>query len=250
MNRFCLGRLKKLVASGRMRPFSVDQDEVWYKTGYDFWVYSNLKTKILKLDSCPVWEKEASRLIFDSIRDKVFVDIGANLGYFSLLAAKAGAKAVYAFEPIPYTFEILQKNIVRNHCAHCIRPFQCAIGNQNGTFSITMNLGPKNHADYLCGAERHPWKARRKVQVPVLRMDEFVRQEKIAEIGILKSDTEGYDFNVLLGAEETLRRFRPILILEVQDMYLQKFHSSEAQLLEKIKELNYKRIGENIFIPV
>jgi len=81
-------------------------------------------------------------------------------------------------------------------------------------------------------------------------MDEFVRQEKIAEIGILKSDTEGYDFNVLLGAEETLRRFRPILIMEVHDMYLQKFHSSEAQLLEKIKELNYKRIGENIFIPV
>ncbi|HRT24877.1 MAG TPA: hypothetical protein P5033_12440 [Anaerohalosphaeraceae bacterium] len=113
MNRFCLGRLKKLVASGRMRPFSVDQDGVWYKTGYDFWVYSDLKTKILKLDSCPVWEKEASRLIFDSIRDKVFVDIGANHGYFSLLAAKAGAKAVYAFEPISYTFE----NPPKEYCA-------------------------------------------------------------------------------------------------------------------------------------
>lgn len=250
LNHFCLGRLRKLVSSGRMRPLLVDSDGVWYKTGFDFWIYSDLKTKILKLDSHPVWEEKVSRLILDSVRDKVFVDIGANIGYFSLLAAKAGAKTVYAFEPVPSTFEILQKNIVRNHAEGCIRSYGCGIGSEGGTLCFTVNLGPKNHATYLCGSERHPWKARQKVHVPVIRLDEFVEREKITEIGILKSDTEGFDFHVLLGAEETLRRFRPLLIIEVNDRLLRKFHFSETQLLEKLRTLQYKQISKDIFVPI
>lgn len=249
LNRFCLGRLKRLVAEGRMRPFAVDEEGVWYKTGYHFWIYSDLRTKILKLDSNPVWEESVSRLILDSVRDKVFFDIGANIGYFSVLAARAGAKAVYSFEPVPHTFAMLKKNIVRNQCEHCIRPIHCAVGGEPGTLSITVNLGPKNHLSYFCGTEKHPWKARQKIQVPVLRLDDFVKQEGISEIGILKSDTEGYDFQVLLGAEETLRRFRPVLIMEVNEIWLQKFRSSKNQLLEKIKELGYQQAAENIFLP-
>jgi FkbM family methyltransferase len=250
LNRFCLGRLKRLVADGRMRPFTVDEEGVWYKTGYDFWIYSDLRTKILKLESNPVWEKAISRLIWDSVQDKVFVDIGANIGYFSLLAARAGAKAVYAFEPVPYTYALLQKNIFKNHLEGCIRSYNCAVGSQEKTLSFTVDLGPKNHAEYLCGSERRPRKARRKVPVPVWTLDEFVRREALREIGILKTDTEGYDFNVLLGAEKTLLQFRPMLIVEVNDFWLQKYHASKMMLLDKLHSLNYRQIADSVFIPV
>ena len=124
--------------------------------------------------------------------DDRVVDIGANIGSYSILSALTGAQ-VSAFEPISQTFETLALNIAVNGYGGRIQARQAAIGRETGVIKFTTGLDTMNHV--ATSAEAGPI-----TEVPVLRLDEAVSDPPV----LIKIDVEGFETDVIAGAEQTL----------------------------------------------
>src|SRR5208282_2051890 len=94
-------------------------------------------------------------LSFPSIvRGGSILDIGANIGYTAAVLARAATPGckVYAFEPEPFNFEMLQQTALQPEFAGKIVPMQLAVGAQNGTIDLWIN--DRHHADHRISTEQ------------------------------------------------------------------------------------------------
>ena len=145
----------------------------------------------------------------------VFYDIGANVGAYSLIAAKAtnnGAR-IFAFEPMAASFHDLFRNILLNDCSTSVIPLPIALWSDNGTLTLTTD-------SRVAGAARHrispkpPVEADAKTTVVGVRLDDLVERFGLPAPTHAKIDTDGYELEVLRGAERTLTRpeWRSIIV--------------------------------------
>ncbi|MGA1047806.1 MAG: FkbM family methyltransferase [Minisyncoccia bacterium] len=130
----------------------------------------------------------------------VVIDMGANIGAFSVYAAQFGA-TVYAIEPEPHNLDSLKKNIAINEMQDKIYPCPYAISNYKGVAVITDEGGGATiKDDGVFGAE-----------VEVMPFDMFFDLYHIAEVDVLKIDTEGAEVEIILGAsKENLQKCKYI----------------------------------------
>lgn len=140
----------------------------------------------------------------------VLYDIGANVGAFSLVAAKVGGKrvTVVSFEPGYASFAHLCDNIVLNDCQKSIIPVPLALGSATGIGTLkykTLDPGQSRHRFYE-GAWRRAASASRHYHQPVLSMtlDDVVAQFGLPLPDHIKLDVDGAELNVLQGASATL----------------------------------------------
>lgn len=131
-------------------------------------------------------------------KDDVFVDVGANVGSYTILAAAHVGCRTWAFEPIPATFESLQANIRLNKATAQVRSFACAVGAQAGYVQITATLDTVNHVlpEWENGAVAG-------IKVPVLTIDEALPTD--VHPALIKIDVEGFESEVLAGMQGRLR---------------------------------------------
>lgn len=150
-----------------------------------------------------------------------FIDIGANTGFYSLLASASGAKKVYSYEPVPDIFHILKSNVISSKLS--INLFQEAIANQPGQMPIYL---PKNNYKYIeTSASLNPdFRAQHaeKVTVQVRTLDELASQfisdtSTQQDIFLVKIDVESYELPVLIGGNEFFKKIRPLIIIELLD---------------------------------
>lgn len=130
----------------------------------------------------------------------IVVDLGANTGYYSLLAARlVGRKGkVYAFEPEPMNYSLLIKNIELNGYDNIV-PVQKAVSNVTGTVRLFLNdKNTGGHTIY------QPNKKREFVEVESITLDEFFKDKKCL-INVILMDIEGAEMAVFLGMERLLR---------------------------------------------
>lgn len=151
------------------------------------------------------YEREAQRVFVDVIREgDVVVDIGANVGFFTLLAAKlAGPRgAVYAFEPFPRNLDYLNRHVAANALAN-VHVLPVALSSQAGTafFSAGANPASGQLSD------------RGEVEVRTETLDALVASGRVAPPQFLKIDVEGGEAAVLAGAAAVLERHRPAILL-------------------------------------
>ena len=135
----------------------------------------------------------------------VVLDVGANTGCFTVLASKlVGASGkVVALEPIGDNFRCLEKTIEANNLANAT-PLQFAVGDGDGELEIMLAEPSGQHSAVL---ER----GRETVRVPVRTLDSLVAELGLERVDFIKVDVEGMEPEVLRGARETIRRFRPHL---------------------------------------
>jgi FkbM family methyltransferase len=137
----------------------------------------------------------------------VVLDVGANEGdYASELLALAPSATVYAFEPHPRTYERLSRRAEERHFS----AFNFACGSAPGRLALyDYQDRPEGsyHASFYSGVIEQihqgaavPW------DVEVITIDDFVEREDVRHIDLLKIDTEGHEYEVLLGARRTLAR--------------------------------------------
>jgi FkbM family methyltransferase len=125
-------------------------------------------------------------------KDSVVVDIGAFIGYFTLIFSKLSEKA-YAFEPDPGNMALIRKNLVENNCANVICERQ-AIGETSGT--IPLYLVQEGNT----GDQRTMFVPGRKaIDVPMTTLDEYFKD---AKVDFIKMDMQGYEHMALLGASK------------------------------------------------
>jgi FkbM family methyltransferase len=128
--------------------------------------------------------------------EDLFVDVGANVGAYMLLAsAVAGARTI-AIEPSPSTFQYLERNVRLNNLGTRVSTLHAALGRKEGRLMLTEGLGTEN---YVCANSN----ATGAVEVNVMSLDMAVSGLNPA---LIKMDVEGFETEVVAGAPETLRR--------------------------------------------
>ena len=123
-----------------------------------------------------------------------FLDVGANVGSYTVLAAGAVGARVTAVEPIPEAFAHLARNIALNGLGARVRALQCGLSNAAGVLPFTSDLDSVNHV--LAAGEELP-----SIEVPVRTMDDLVGRDVPV---LMKVDVEGHEHAVLTGGSRTL----------------------------------------------
>lgn len=134
----------------------------------------------------------------------VVYDIGANVGVYSLAASRlVGTKGrVLAVEPLPRNLAFLRRHVQMNHCAN-VTLLPVALSDENGTALFD------NDTDAFQGH----LSANGRLEVPVARLDDIVKIEKLPPPGVIKMDVEGAEAKVLAGGENMISQFRPLIFL-------------------------------------
>jgi len=127
-------------------------------------------------------------------RGERFLDVGANVGSYTVLAAGAAKALVTSVEPIPSTFDHLRRNVVLNGLSETVVAWQGGLADAPGTLRFTTSLDAVNHV--LRDGE-----AEDAIDVAVRTLDDLVGGNVPA---VIKIDVEGYERPVLRGASRTL----------------------------------------------
>lgn len=171
-----------------------------------------------------------------------FIDVGAHVGYFSLIASALVGKSgkVIAFEPEPRNRGGLWHNLIQNDVTAKVSAD--ALGNEDRTAVMFVNLD-NDGGNALWDVGTHPFNAKSKetpqpIEVQMRRLDGLVKEP----VRLLKIDTEGCETAVLQGARETLRRNPEMTVIcEINRYALEQMGSSEIELRTFMqKELGYE----------
>ena len=200
--------------------------------------------KFKKIDSCSLESLVKDRMIepeiilldqFIKSGDYCF-DIGANKGHYIYKLNKlTQSEKIFAFEPIPKNYTFL-KNIF----PEC-KIFKYALSNEAGITKmkipmvdnklldtrakIDFNILEKNESSY------------KTIKIECSTIDLFVKHNNIRKIDFLKIDVEGHEFNILKGGIKAIKKFRPIILIEIE----QRHHVYNiSQIFNFIKELKYE----------
>lgn len=188
--------------------------------GSPFTIESNSKYAVERLGTNRFFSHDPFMGIAEiDITGGTILDIGANVGTYSIGMASLGPKRVFSIEPGPL-FSRLQKNIERNNLATTLSAHHVGIANEEGAlywFEDKANIG---NAHLLSSREelktnKIPTQLSDKgVKVPVLPLDKFVTENKIEEISLIKIDVEGMEWEVLKSGSKSIAQFLPIVVAE------------------------------------
>jgi FkbM family methyltransferase len=143
------------------------------------------------------YEREVESTLSELVtKETTFIDVGANLGYFTIFCSRL-AQEVYAFEPVPAEFERLSKNIGLNNLKN-VRAFQCAVSKERTRLRFFESKISDGHDSTVRRFEHD-----RSIFVDAVTLDETV--EPSARNVVMKVDAEGSEMDVLLGAMKLIR---------------------------------------------
>lgn len=152
------------------------------------------------------------------------IDAGANIGCITAAGALAVGNSgrVYSVEPHPRTFSHLQKTVALNHFAN-VDCLNVALGSEIGTVSFTDEWR-KDDSNRI---SHDNWSG---IQVPCLPLTKLMNDRGIDHVSLLKVDVEGFEMQVLKGAEDMLSKI-DCLYVEVLDHLLRMFGSSASEVI-------------------
>jgi FkbM family methyltransferase len=127
----------------------------------------------------------------------LFVDVGANVGSYSILACGARGARGYAIEPVPSTYERLINNMRLNQIESRVKCLNIGIGSERGTIQFTSNMDATNHALPVGSTDQNA------VSAEVYPLDDVLVNESPI---LMKVDVEGYETLMVEGAEATLKK--------------------------------------------
>jgi FkbM family methyltransferase len=166
---------------------------------------------------------------------RVTLDVGAFVGFYTLLAAHANPSAqVFAFEPHLNAYARLRRNVDVNQVTN-VECFQAAAGESSGCAQLFCGSGDLPTSSSLSSEFIGPAGTRSSVDVRVIALDAFIRERGIDHVDVLKIDTESTEPQVLRGIRETLRRDRPAIICEVL-----QGRGAERPLEDLLRPLGYR----------
>ena len=197
------------------------------------------KMDSLRLRLKPVYEPKETAILRRELKcGQTFIDIGAHVGYYTLLASRLVGEPgiVHAFEPDSENFAILEKNIKAAGCVN-VFPMNAAVSTRTGMANLYVN--PKNSGDNRLFYPEADW---RKVQVETICLDDFFSAYS-GRIDFVKCDAQGHEPSILRGAREMLGRFPGMkMLMEYFPLGIRQNGDDPKMFLSEIENLGFKTV--------
>jgi FkbM family methyltransferase len=193
-------------------------------------------------------EKYESSLFKQCVKEGMtVVDVGAHVGYYTLLAARAVGRGglVYAFEPIPGNYELLCRNIKANDFTN-VTTVRAAVSNKRGTAQFWFEKDWSGSASFskygVLAVSRHETLQKGGfIDTETVSLDDYFRDNiKNIKIDILKIDTQGGEGLVMSGAGKILRNNKLKIFLEFWPAALRDLGTDPLQLLSSLQQYGYQ----------
>jgi FkbM family methyltransferase len=207
-------------------------------------------------------ELPVQEVVADSLRPgAVFYDIGANVGFFTLLAARMVGPAgrVYAFEPVPANASAISRNAELNGFAN-VAVRQVAVSRASGRAELVLASHPGGAS--LRSSEVGPCDAVGSMEVETVSIDDLVAQGHLEPPSVIKLDVEGAEVDALAGMHRTVEQYGPVIIYEVDDTDDASFERRRKHLDDLVGGWGYtithlrdaypgqtSRVGHSLAIP-
>lgn len=198
------------------------------------------------------WEPTSWQAMRAHLEDgATFVDVGAQIGYYSLKAATVvGPRGhVIAVEPNPETVNKLAANIQASGLkAVAVAPVACS----DAEATLDLFAAPEANTGETSLSKVNASQSGAAVRAYKVRarpLDDIVRESGVARVDVIKIDVEGAEYLVLKGSQQTLARYHPIVLVEIIDHQLREMGSSAAQVREFFRSQGYTErhaVGDNV----
>jgi len=171
----------------------------------------------------------------------VFVDVGAHVGQYTLLASKeVGATGhVYSFEPHPKNFAALSQNVILNRFTN-VSLFNAALADSAAESQLFVNAtdaGGTNRGTHSLRVQKG-WRQSVTIPIETMLLDEALQDA--ARLDVMKIDVEGAELLVLKGAQQLLARFKPIVAFESAEDSTTSFGHSTTDAKRFLAQMGYK----------
>lgn len=200
-----------------------------------------LKTNLVnQTDFCAFWcgiydSKLIRRFVKLFEHDWVVLDVGANIGYYTIPFSLFGNCKVYAFEPLASNYSHLQQAIEKNNCKNVV-PVNIGLGDENGKYIISETERGGTGNAVITGIYDGENSKR---FVEISRLDDFYEDHDIMRCDFIKLDIEGFEIAFLRGATEVIRKHRPIVFGEFNSYWLKANNHSFEEAWNLFKYLGY-----------
>ena len=180
------------------------------------------------------YEPLETKLFLNNVHEgDIVLDIGANIGWYSLNVAKEKRDVrVFSFEPDVEVFQLLEKNVSYNKFNDKIKPNNLAVGEKEGILLFeSEELDPMSHVTNK--------RTKNTTEVKCISLDYFVREEKLSYVNAIKCDIEGVEYFALKGAKETIKKFNPIILLEITESWCNRYNYKPIVIFNFMNHLGY-----------
>lgn len=153
------------------------------------------------------------------------IDIGANVGVWSYWLSKY-AKQVESFEPNPKVFNALKNIKIKN-----VNSYNIALSNKTGSVDLLIPKGSKGFSNQ--GASLSSIKVQgehKSISIEAKRLDEY----NFLDVDFIKIDVEGHEHEVIEGARETIKKFKPTMVIEMEEKHNQIPIEEQISSVEKM----------------
>lgn len=200
-----------------------------------------------------IWEEESLNIFYNIIKNdnrtinKNIIDIGANVGLYSLYAKFLPDCMFYSFEPFKKVFDILNKNIELNNINNVIT---YNIGLSDKKEKKELKICSTHNGLNTMGNNPLRFNTDDINEVDVDTIDNLFYDNNI-EVNYIKIDTEGFEYYILKGAEKTINKYKPIIQIEYNITNMKQCDIEPEKIEKLINQLNYKKAiltGEELII--
>jgi FkbM family methyltransferase len=185
-----------------------------------------------------VYEKQDSAMLFNLVQDgDTIFDIGANIGWYSChMAKKLPNSKIYSFEPIPETFEKLNKNVKVNDITNVVLV--------NIAFSSKKEILTFYYSPLVSGASSSQNITENenmsKLDCAADTLDNYIAVNNIKKLDFIKCDVEGAEYFVFQGGSKTFGEHKPVVFTEMLRKWAAKFGYSPNDIIAYFKSFGYK----------
>lgn len=196
------------------------------------------EVRSLPLDMIALGDQEPTeRIVLTAAArtSKMIFDIGANIGWYSMLFARLCPQAtIYAFEPVPLTSARLHEHMTLNEITN-IRLVQLALGNKEGTLEMHFHSAESGAAS---SNDNRSFSGTKKELVNLTTLDTYTALHNLSP-GLIKCDVEGAELAVIQGGFQTISNEKPILILELLRKWSSNFGYHPNDVINLLEGLGY-----------
>jgi FkbM family methyltransferase len=164
-------------------------------------------------------------------KDDVFVDVGANIGSYTILAGSVVGAKCLSIEPVPATFSYLVDNINLNEMGENVQAFNIGAGQEDDVLSFTTQLDTENHVATDSDNNVNT------VEVPVRPLDDIVGD---SEPLCIKIDVEGFEMAIVEGARDTLTKQSLLAVIMELNGSQERYGYDESALHKSMLSLGFR----------